>query len=299
MTLTWSDVPHTPNGLYQPVAINKKVSVSDMTIIGIPMDLGASATPGQREAPFAIRRSETFDSWHDPVYGDLSTVMVCDYGDIKFDHRMGIAEVRSAAMELHSIMKNTRLPVVLGGDHSVSAMTAEGLAKQGLGPIDMVTLDAHADTWPYDAHIMYPDHSSWVGWVMDKGYADQVYQLGVRALGPDGVRQNEVRRINATDPMVDIGLLLGVLNERQNPIHLSIDLDVVDPAMCPGVAYPEPGGWLPRELLYAIENIVATGRVKAVDITETTPALDHAEMSVRLAHRSVLSVVRGIKRTQP
>lgn len=294
-------MPYSADGYYR--ADNQLPQPSDMAICGLPYEGGQSAATGQSMAPFHIRRYENFDSWQAHDIGDLSTVKVVDCGDALIRPSQAAYDLRSAQGWLGRIAANTGCLVALGGDHSVSALTIETLWGSNEGvTIDVVQFDAHTDTWQYDAEDEFPGHESWVRWIVDKGYVGTVWQYGVRGMGPDDHRS--VPNVRTTTGQVhDQKTFSGFLkwheaNRPDRKLHLSVDLDVVDPAYAPAVSYPEPGGWTPYVLLNSIERIVSSGRVIGVDITEITPSLDRQEMSVRLAHRSVLAVMRGIKRAQ-
>lgn len=291
--LTWCEVPTSDMGEWE---VDSLTSVrSDMAILGAPYEAGASAMAGQAEAPSAIRRLETLDSWIAPDIGDLRTVKVVDCGDAEVDRLDPSKSLAKLGILAKGILKNSGCLVTLGGDHSISAVLVNALEMLHKHPVNLIHIDAHSDTWPQAGPI--PNHASWVRHSIVSGVTRSVHQFGIRAMAP-------------ADDDLDVQRRTGILSDRHlkdfirgmstwtDPAYLSIDMDVVEPAFCPGVAYPEPGGWMPFQLLHVIERIVATGKVRGVDIVETTPSLDRNDLSVRLAHRSVLAVRRGLKRAQ-
>jgi agmatinase len=276
---------------------------SDMCIVGLPYDAGQTGVSGQSAAPSAIRRLETLESWRTHDIGDLSTVKLVDLGDLGIDHRRARDSLIDAMRRVNAAWRNTGTMVALGGDHSISAAMLESCPVQR--PI-VIHLDAHRDTWTDEAFTeedLYPHHASWVGWVLSKKYTSGVYQFGVRTMGPDVTEDGHYENLSTHTGQVSAAQLKSFINHIKKtdvraPVYLSIDMDVVDPAFCPGVAYPEPGGWTSRELLTTVEFLVEKLNVIGVDIVEITPSLDVRDMSVRLAHRTVLAVMRGIKRKQ-
>lgn len=298
--LTWGGIPYSTDGMY--VDPSGFASKSDIAVVGLPYEGGASSKSGQSDAPFAIRRYEHFDNWKTIDIGDLRDVKAVDTGDYFISRGYAQDSLQDAAASMVKLKHNTECLVVLGGDHAVSAATSQVLhATNGDRPVDVIMFDAHADTWPIGEPGYWPGHESWVRWVMDKGYAQRVRQFGVRAMVSERHGEVPFVEVEPWQHTADAMKRFLAKHAKERPhvdLHLSVDLDVVEPALCPGVAYPEPGGWLPGILLQMIETVVATGRVKAVDITEITPALDIGDMSVRLGHRSVLAVMRGIKRAQ-
>jgi agmatinase len=292
--LTWCGVPRSTSGEWN---IDKDLNrtPSDMAILGVPYDAGATAAAGQADAPFAIRRLETFESWVAPDIGDLSTVKVVDCGDADIDRLEPSRSLAMLGSQMKSILKHTGCLVMLGGDHSISTVGVNALEMYTQQSVNLIHFDAHSDTW--DNGKPTPNHASWVRHTINMGVTFSVHQFGIRAMSPEddlGINRHcgpLTRRQLAT-------LVSDVIDVFAGPVYLSIDMDVLDPAYCPGVAYPEPGGWQPSTLFNAIEKLVATGKVKCVDIVETTPSLDRLDQSVRLAHRSVLAVRRGLKLAQ-
>lgn len=286
---TWSDVDYSPNGA-TPDDIP-----SDMAIIGMPYDAGASATPGQNTAPDAVRRLERFDSWYDPELGDLSTVSVVDVGDVPIDRTNPMSSLLEARHIIDRTLKLTKCLVTIGGDHSVSAMVFERVSRQMKKAVDLVHLDAHSDTWSDDSLNAYPDHASWLRWVAERDLAASIIQYGVRTMNEPDDDLKITRRPGDLDREAFVNWLdnRSVVNPR--PLYMSVDLDVVDPAFCPAVAYPEPGGWSSSDLLWAVQTVFSKVPVAGFDVVELTPALDKANMSVRLAHRCVLAARKGLK----
>jgi len=83
-------------------------------------------------------------------------------------------------------------------------------------------------------------------------------------------------------------------DEHPDLIHLSVDIDVLDPAMAPGTGTPEPGGLLTRELLRAVRRIVSDVRLAGVDIIEVPPPCDHAEVTTTAAHRVAMEALSAL-----
>ena len=77
-------------------------------------------------------------------------------------------------------------------------------------------------------------------------------------------------------------------------IYLSVDIDVLDPAMAPGTGTPEPGGMLTRELLRAVRRIVGEVHLAGMDIVEVAPPFDHAEITTMAAHRVAMEALSAL-----
>lgn len=301
--LTWCGITYSRDGNY--IDPNGFVSRSDMCILGVPYDGGRSAAGGQDAAPQAVRLLETFDSWHDPLLGDLTTVKMVDAGDLGIDHRAAALSLISEGGNIAGIWENTDLLLAVGGDHSITSVLLETAVWLKKKKLNVIHIDAHADTWePSDVwQTGLPTHDTWVTHSQEHNHIAHLWQLGVRELtSPNDTPDKWPNRTIFVGDVSRTQLfgLTGRYNQqhKDEEVYLSVDVDVVDPAFCPGVAYPVPGGWTPQALLETIEILVAELPVIGVDIVETTPSLDHDELSVRLAHRSVLAAVKGLKRRQ-
>jgi arginase family enzyme len=271
------------------VGKNEDGTRSDFAIMGAALDHYSTRTRGQSQAPFAIRAYEDFESWVDPYAGDLGEVSVVDVGDYEADMTRPHLGYTRVANGVHSLLGNTEFMCLLGGDHTVTAYALQGVRKH-LGPtvrLNVVHLDAHSDTWGHDNTKGFPHHGSWVRKVLEDRTVDAVFQLGVRALGPDSEAgiEDRIVRIQPGNPFMDL--------DRSAQHYLSVDMDVVDPAFAPGVAYREPGGWTSELLLRTVESLVSTGRFIGMDIVETIPDRDRDQLTVGLAHRTILAALKG------
>jgi arginase len=204
-----------------------------------------------------------------------------------------------------------RLPLVLGGDHSVAMGTLGGLAR-GAGRGGVLWIDAHGDlnrpeTSPSgNVHGMAlaaamglggPEFEN-AGWPVPSVDPSRVVLFGVRSL--DEWERTLLRELNATVfTMSDIDRL-GVeqtvrqsLEQVQGPgfVHVSLDLDALDPDVAPGVGTPVRGGLSYREAHLAMELIAESGLLDSLDVVEVNPILDRENQTARLAVELVASAL--------
>jgi arginase len=216
-----------------------------------------------------------------------------------------VADVVASAHE------SGRLPLVLGGDHSVAIGTLGGLARVA-GPGGVLWIDAHGDlnrpeTSPSGnvhgmvlaaamglAGTMFED----AGWPVPSVEPSRVALVGVRSL--DDAERQLLRELNATVfTMSDIDRL-GIehairesLERIAGPgfVHVSLDLDALDPDVAPGVGTPVRGGLSYREAHLAMELVAESGLMTSLEAVEVNPILDRENETARLAVELVASAL--------
>lgn len=134
-------------------------SGADYTIIGIPFDIRTTYRPGTRFGPDGIRRAFSTDSMNEAVGIDTSKyVKGVDYGDLDIWNAEK-AYLGSIPQEMKAILETGTIPIVLGGDHSITF--PELLAyKDVYGPVSIIHFDSHTDTWGSDTDKEHHDHST-------------------------------------------------------------------------------------------------------------------------------------------
>ncbi|MEA2032025.1 MAG: agmatinase [Euryarchaeota archaeon] len=244
-------------------------------IIGVPYD-GNAINKGSREGPKAIRnasqRLETF-LWHKKL--ELSDLLYYDYGDIKlklehnhFFKAQNIAEL---------VLEHTRIRrVFLGGDHSVTYPLVKYLFEHG-EVASVISIDAHADF-----RDSYRGNKISNACVMRRiaelvGF-EHIIEIGVRSSSADEYAPLDKIAIYDADVMHEKGVQ-GVLEEigkGKEKTYLSIDIDVLDPGIAPGVEHPEPCGLSLESLISLVQGIIKGRNVVASDVVEVNPGLDIA-----------------------
>ena len=183
--------------------------------------------------------------------------------------------------------------LTLGGDHSVALAALRALVKLHAAPLAVVHFDAHLDTWhpgKYPSAWSSPqsafNHGSMFWLAASEGLirnGSSVHAgLRTRLAGDDfgdyddDDRQGWVRI--AADEIDDIGpagVVARILEQvgTEAPVYLSVDIDVLDPGLCPGTGTPEPGGWTSREVVRILRGLESLNVVGA-DVVEVAPAYD-------------------------
>lgn len=284
---------------------------ADVAILGAPFDGGTSARPGARFGPQAIRLADYLPPVPYRPHLELgvdpfSVLAVVDLGDVAMppgDIEASLARLEDAVAE---IAKSGALPIVLGGDHSVALADMSGVARvRGRGSFAVVHLDAHADTGEASDFGEPLGHGTCMRRLLERGVvrADRFHQLGLRGYWPEpktlawaealGVRAYTMATVDARGLGACLEEILGRCADTQG-VFLSIDIDVVDPAMAPGTGTPEPGGLTSRELLAAVRRCAAAVDLVGAEIVEVAPPLDGpGQPTAALANRVVLEILAG------
>jgi arginase family enzyme len=207
---------------------------------------------------------------------------------------------------VQAVSASGAVPVILGGDHTITFPDATGVARhRGWGRVSLIHFDAHADTADTQWGSLY-GHGTPMRRLIESGAVrgDRFLQIGLRGYWPEPptlawMAQQRMRSFEMTE-VVKRGLDAVLTEAFQialddcDAAFLSVDVDVVDPGMAPGTGTPEPGGLTGRQLLDAVRRIAMEVPLAGVDVVEVSPPYDHAEITGYLANRVVLEVLSGI-----
>ena len=289
----------------------KTYADADVIILGAPIDSGTSHRSGAKFGPQAIRSGDYLphdgERPHLALRTDgLKDLKVVDAGDLLMPGGDLVASLEVLAKATEKISRAGKIPVILGGDHSIASADVAGIARhRGLGKISMVHFDAHADTGE-DQWGALVGHGTPMRRLIDGGFVrgDRFLQLGLRGYWPDnttlawmrdqGMRSYEMTEIHHRGLNTVLDESFATLTNECDGVFLSVDIDVVDPGMAPGTGTPEPGGMTSRELLEAVRRICLELPIVGIDIVEVAPAFDTADITAILANRVVLEALSAI-----
>jgi arginase len=286
----------------------------NIRLLGVPMDLGAGHR-GVDMGPSAIRIAgvhEKLQSLGHTVTdeGDIPT-KTPEQQKIKNQKLKYLPEIVRACTLLSSrvekILQSGDFPLVLGGDHSIAIGTIAGVSnycvknKKTLG---VIWIDAHGDMntdatspsgnihgMPLAASIgLGAIELTSVGGDFKKVDPKNVVLIAIRDLDSGEKLSIKKNRINifTMDDIDKIGMPEVIKKALQilghcDVIHVSFDLDAMDPSVCPGVGTPVKGGLNYREAHLMMEMISATNRMNSLEVVEANPILDHRNQSADFA----------------
>ena len=289
-------------------------------VIGAALDLG-SGRRGVDMGPSAIRYAQLGErieelglQIHD--HGNVRTGMVeaLDQGDPSARYWSALKRTcEELADHVAATLSEGELPLVLGGDHSIAIGTLGGLARSHGTPGGVVWLDAHTDInsprtspsgnvhgMPLAVALGLADDprfesSAWplpmvderltalVGIrSVDAGERDRLAGLGVRVFTMEDVDRHGMRHVMEQAIEAVSGAPF---------VHVSLDMDVLDPDQAPGVGTPVRGGITYREAHLAMEMLATSGVVSSLEVVEVNPVLDERNATASLAVELVLSAL--------
>jgi len=283
----------------------RDVEYCDVAIIGVPFDAGTSYRPGARFGPQAVRQaSRQLRTNYHPNYDvePFKVQQVADAGDITcnpFNIDEAIKQIEDGATEL---LNKVGSIVTIGGDHTIALPLLRAVNKKCGQPVALVHFDAHLDTW--DTYFGAPyTHGTPFRRAREEGLFldDASMHVGIR--GPlysrDDLKEDAdlgFKIIHCDDFQTQsIDQIVKRIRDRvgDNPLYLSIDIDVLDPAHAPGTGTPEIAGMTSREMLNVLRGLSGMNLVSA-DVVEVAPAYDHAELTSTAAATIVYELINII-----
>ena len=247
-----------------------------VSLLGIPFDANSSLHRGAALAPAAIRTflasgssnltAENRICIENPRFKDIGNINLTN-------DSTGFVSIEATAREV--LDRGARL-LALGGDHSISFPLVKAIAAR-VNSLTILHLDAHADLYEIFQDNRF-SHACPFARIMEAGLAARLVQVGVRTMNEHQRRQAsrfgaEVHEMKGRDPAWRL--------KANGPVYLSLDLDVIEPGLAPGVSHPEPGGLTPREVLHIIQSV--QGQLVGADIVEYNPTRDLSEITASVA----------------
>lgn len=272
----------------------------DVAIVGIPFDTAASFRPGQRFGPSAVRDISVLLRPSNQFHGinALDRVRVVDAGDVPaipgdIQATYGLIEARYVEM-----VSAGTVPIGIGGDHSITLGELRGMAKV-LGPVALVQLDAHCDTWDNYWGIRYT-HGTPFRRAVEENLINVQHsiQVGMRGTEYAPGDLDESRRLGfeviTTPEMLKRkpSEMAQTIKERVGdiPAFLTFDVDFFDPAYAPGTGTPEVGGPTSAFGLEIVQHLAGM-HIIGFDTVEVLPALDSAQITALLAATLVFEFI--------
>lgn len=263
-------------------------------MFGVPDESGSHATrKGTSRGPNKIREASyrevffrkgkrTVAHPQDPV-----DKKIYDYGNIK---------KKELSKHVMNVASKNKLPIVLGGDHSITFEALKGLNKLNK-EFSIVYFDAHPDF--ICSSLNYYGSVVCDALKLKNIKFKRSMEIGLRALEKEemmNIKRKNIYVCTAVDvERFGIQKLMKIIKRTlKKPVYLSVDMDVIDPAFAPGVDTPVPGGLTSNEIIYLCKEIAKIGLI-GFDVMETSPPHDIQDMTSHLASKLILEVVSSLK----
>jgi arginase len=260
------------------------------TLVGIPLDVNSSYLRGAAEAPAKIREALACDAcngWSESGVDVGAAGAFADAGDLRLGNSHASCADDFAGIEraVGELLEKDRIPVLLGGDHSITYPIMKAFAKQ-YEKLSIVHFDAHPDLYD-EFEGSRVSHACPFARIMEERLAARLIQIGIRTL-------NRHQREQAEKFGVEIVHMAGLPTYERlrigGPVYISFDMDVLDPAFAPGISHREPGGMTVREAIAHLHAV--KGEIVGADVVEYNPAQDVSGMTAIVAAK-VLKEILG------
>jgi agmatinase len=305
---TWPDSRMPPRTFFGAQACPELDDLdAQIAFIGVPYDLGGPIR-GARFGPDGVRDARVYScTGHDGVvdytgYYDIDTDRMCleavtmaDCGDVLIVPSDVDRNFWRTTRALRTIIGRGSLPVAVGGDHAITPAVVRAFDSHAA--IDIVHFDAHHDFMDQFQGIRW-GHGSPIRRASELPWVRNITQIGLRVAtgrGPIDDARARGNRIVTTDQFRNVGpeAAMALLPES-DAIYVTFDIDVMDPALCPGTGAPEPGGLTYPEMRSALRSLAKRGPIIGIDLVEVAPPLDPTGITSKTAARLVLDLLTAI-----
>jgi agmatinase len=294
--LTYAGMPYTqdPAGL----------AGVDVAVVGAPTDDLVSDRPGTRFGPRAIRAASCPPGPHLEAKVDaFEELRVVDFGDAAVVPADSVTTRTQIERTVGQVVTAGALPVVLGGDHSITEPNVRAVAARH-GPVGLVHFDTHTDTGTEVFGVEVSHGTPMYRLVRDGHVAGARYvQIGLRGYWPGEAEFSWQRERGIASFFMHDVRDLGIREvvERTlaqvgaGPVFLTVDVDVLDPSVAPGTGTPEPGGMTSVDLLLAVRTVAAELALVGADVVEVIPTrVGTDDYAALVADRVVREALTGI-----
>src|SRR3989440_5426638 len=288
---------HKPGGGLPPPPAG---TAPDVRILGVPRDRCSFSRPGAAKAPAELRKLSAIFA---PVteHAELfDTVTVQDDGDLTLvDGDMG-ANVDAVAKEIEQTLAGT-LPIVLGGDHTTVSPTLIAQQRRLNGRMSILYIDAHPDLNDSSRHSRWSNGCA-LRRDLELGQIDprKVTLLGcrdydweevefIRKMGITLITAATAHRWTGSQLADEVGSRIG-----SDALHISLDIDSLDPSVAPGTGIPAAGGLTSRQLLDFLRQLRGV-RLAGLDVDEVAPPLDVGQVTSLAALKFIFEYIGMVK----
>ncbi|MDD5711998.1 MAG: agmatinase [Smithellaceae bacterium] len=243
---------------------------SAFSVLPVPYDLTSTYQPGARRGPVAIiEASANMELNDEELKKEIYLAGIHTADTVEADARGPEHMVEAIRVRVAEILDARRIPVVLGGEHSISFGAVKAMVD-AYPTLSVLHLDAHADL--RDSYQGSPYSHACVARRISE--ICPIVQVGIRSLSVDEARFLEgsaIPSFSADFIFENHDWTDQVAAHLKGDIYITIDLDVFDPAIMPSTGTPEPGGLFWRQVLGLVRKVSRKCRVRGFDVVELSP----------------------------
>lgn len=278
-----------------------KVGDYECAVMGIPFDIGTTYRAGTRFGPQAVRRiSALYTTYNYEMALDMrESLDVCDLGDV-----FTIANIEKSFDQIAKAVSFVKakgvFPIMIGGDHSIGYPCVKGIAENVDGNVGIIHIDRHVDMQEKDMDERMHTTPWFHATNIPNAPATNLVQIGLGGWQCPriGVKESLKRGSNilTIGDVEELGIekvaeiALETAWKGAKAVYLSFDIDSVDCGFVPGTGWPEPGGFLPREVLKLLRLVSAPG-LAGMEVVEVSPPYDCSDITALLALRAIVEVM--------
>jgi agmatinase len=279
---------------------------ADMAVLGVPYDLGVSYMSGTRFGPRRIREVSTHygrgdAGFYDPELNETFLAApwkIVDCGDADIIHGDIQGSFDNIEWAVRKIREKGAIPVIMGGDHSISIPVARALDSEG-SEITVVQFDAHLD-WSDAPGGQRFGNGSPMRRMSEMSHIGNMVQIGLRGLGTskkedfDAAKKYNSVIISAKEAL-ELGVE-GVMNKipQSKKYYVTIDIDVFDISIASGTGSPSPGGFFYNQLNDFLDAMAQKGEIVCFDLVEVAPQYDPTGVTPRVAAMTMINFMGKI-----
>lgn len=267
---------------YARLPYDRDLSDIDVIFLGMPFDDGTTFRSGARMGPSAVRENSRLLRPYN-MFLDISpfdVFNVVDYGDVDIIPGSFDATAQAISDTLGPVLEHHTVPLICGGDHSITLPVLRELARVH-GPVNLIHFDSHFDFWDAYWGQKYT-HGTWLRRALEEQLLGHVAQAGIRGpqFSPDdlrfpadhGIFLQTIKDFHQKGVAACMQSILDTI-PADEPLYVSWDIDVVDPAFAMATGTPEVGGLTSWDAMECIRSL-SGHRLVGMDIVEVAPPYD-------------------------
>ncbi len=239
-------------------------------VIPVPYDLTTTYQSGSRRGPAAILDAScNMELYDEELDRETYLAGICTFAAVEAEATGPEAMVRKVEERVAAVLEGGKIPVVLGGEHSISLGAVRAL-KKGYPNLSVLQFDAHADMRASYQGSPY-SHACIARRARE---LCPVVQVGIRSMSAEEaafLRTSPVKTWSVEEIRSGSGWREALSRDLSDDVYVTIDLDVFDPAVMPSTGTPEPGGLLWSEVLSVLREVSQRRRVRGFDVVELAP----------------------------